>query len=938
MIMKKLLFCASALAMLLFAGSCQKENLEPEKGGDTVTFTVSAPGQIQTKAIADGMNVDVLHYEVYSREDGASNHLENYDHAPLAKGHVSMKQIDDPDNPGQKLNSATVDLDLIKDQDLTIIFWAQKKSVGFYNVTTDGSTDLRRISFRKSKLVEANVENRAAFFKRFDFNTNANNNYEVKLVRPFSQINLGTTTESLNPTQQGQTTGYSIEVLESAMTIKGISTTFNTVKGVAESDNLVDVTFKSNATPYQQTGEELTVQDKPFHYVSMNYLFVPAGEKLVEVSYTVKTDKGNVENTIINVPVKQNYRTNIIGNLLTQKTKFDIVVDEDFNKSDIDLKYEADGIVQVNPDLNLDASATPYTKMYEISSANGFVYAMMEIVPNMKTGESAEFYLISSINMTGVNYVPPTLKAGTTVLLTTGAAPVTRAASEITISGLDSPIFAKVDAGATLTFSDIVVEDHEATAALVGEVESGANVMVHDCEASNSADADVPLIGSGDVVDINEGVSTLEQLQAALRTSADPIILKAALTIAAGQDVVLDLKGKLVQHVLEPADIMFRVNGKLTLTGNGQINSTHYIASANAGGEIKVENGGFTAETTCFQANGGKVFISDGRFSVTGEYGSTYLLNHIDSQKENGLIAVSGGTFVGYDPAKSASESPAMNFVAKDYVSVSTGDNKWTVRPDLYKEGSIYYAYNSNGFQKALKLNEPRVEITLVEDVTVDVNAWDDLAFGGDKSETIIIYGKNNTITFNQLNSDWNNIATKNNAKLYINNAHLTSSGHNDGPWNRHDLNFACDVNLEYVTSDKAIALKAGGTLTKVDIKDANKSDTYALWIQPNGQTVTLNNCLIDMIDCTDGRGIKIDEQYVEKPGKVTLNVNNTIFKTEEKGAILVKSVAGADINLTGINISEVKADSKNAVWVDSDSAKYYDLVTVTGGTKYQEE
>ena len=68
--MKKLLYCAVALAMTLFAGSCQKENLEQVKGGKTISFTVAAPGQIQTKAIADGMNVDVLHYEVYSREQG----------------------------------------------------------------------------------------------------------------------------------------------------------------------------------------------------------------------------------------------------------------------------------------------------------------------------------------------------------------------------------------------------------------------------------------------------------------------------------------------------------------------------------------------------------------------------------------------------------------------------------------------------------------------------------------------------------------------------------------------------------------------------------------------------------------------------------------------------------------------------------------------------
>lgn len=152
-------------------------------------------------------------------------------------------------------------------------------------------------------------------------------------------------------------------------------------------------------------------------------------------------------------------------------------------------------------------------------------------------------------------------------------------------------------------------------------------------------------------------------------------------------------------------------------------------------------------------------------------------------------------------------------------------------------------------------------------------------------------------------------------------------------------MNFACDVELNNVISNKAIALKATATLNKVTISDNNTSDTYAIWIQPKGQEVVLNECTIDMLSCTDGRGIKIDQQYLgaDDIQKVTLNVSNTTFKTEEKGAIIVKSAAGADIVLNEVNIEGVAADQVNAVWVDEDAAEYYDLVTVTGGTKFQE-
>ena len=63
--MKKILLLASALAGMFFAASCQQENLEPVQAGQQVTFTIEAPAAMQTKAIADGQNVNQLVYEVW---------------------------------------------------------------------------------------------------------------------------------------------------------------------------------------------------------------------------------------------------------------------------------------------------------------------------------------------------------------------------------------------------------------------------------------------------------------------------------------------------------------------------------------------------------------------------------------------------------------------------------------------------------------------------------------------------------------------------------------------------------------------------------------------------------------------------------------------------------------------------------------------------------
>ena len=240
----------------------------------------------------------------------------------------------------------------------------------------------------------------------------------------------------------------------------------------------------------------------------------------------------------------------------------------------------------------------------------------------------------------------------------------------------------------------------------------------------------------------------------------------------------------------------------------------------------------------------------------------------------------------------------------------------------------------------ALTADVKDIVVTLTNDVTWDVAAWAQNAMGGASTETITINGNGYTINFNQTNSDWNNITAGDGIVLTINDAKVTNSGYNDGPWNRHDLNFACEVVMNNVTSDKAMAFKNSATLNNVTIDDANTSDTYAIWVSPRteGQTITLNNCVIDMLDCTDGRGIKIDNQYVNAADEklVTLNVSNTTFKTEEKSAILVKTTKGAKVNLSNVDIAKT-LDPLHAVWVDDAAAAAYDLVTVTGGEKVLE-
>ena len=233
--------------------------------------------------------------------------------------------------------------------------------------------------------------------------------------------------------------------------------------------------------------------------------------------------------------------------------------------------------------------------------------------------------------------------------------------------------------------------------------------------------------------------------------------------------------------------------------------------------------------------------------------------------------------------------------------------------------------------EAALKQNEKVIRILLGSDVELNLGG-DIYNLGGASTDSIIIDGIGTTrsdyrkLTFAK--SYMSCLGTVNpDATIIFRNINISGS-QEDGTWNLYDISFESNVQLENVTFDKAIALVNDGktaTLKNVTINETH--DYYAMWISAAGQTVD-----IDGLTITAGRGIKIDEQYVDTPAKVTLNVKNATFTTANKAAILVKSVAGADITLENVDIENVAADNGYAVWVDEDAATYADKVTVKGG------
>ena len=321
--MKKIIFSVAVMVSAFFAASCQQEMLETQAGTNTVTYTVDVPSAIATKAIGDQVTaVDKVYYEVYRAAE-----VEDLSKAPVYQGEKPVIN-----------NSASFDLEFVKNQEFVVLFWAQNSALvqtdenptGMYNIN-----DLRKI-----QLVNPGAANNdaAQVFAGSDRVSNCASaaNGNVTLTRPVSQINVYTTAESLS---FGDVT---ISLEESSMTVVGLYNTYNVAAGnaVEAAANMVTFAYTSAGIP------DATADDAALRYVGMNYVgFAPKAGTTVTVDFAIKTNEVEaIRHSVSNVPVKPNYRTNIFGNLISATTNYNVSLNDEWLE---------------NPDVNTDSVTVP---------------------------------------------------------------------------------------------------------------------------------------------------------------------------------------------------------------------------------------------------------------------------------------------------------------------------------------------------------------------------------------------------------------------------------------------------------------------------------------------------------------------------------------------------------------------------------------------------
>jgi hypothetical protein len=314
--MKKLLKSALALATVFFAASCTQEKLQPV-GSNTVSFKVEIP-EVATKAAAVGNDASMINDLVYAvyKTTAASVDEALDDWA----GTTTFLYAENSVDPRFSDNSTdVVNVELLNDQNHIVLLWAQHADVW---VSQHGDAiDLTNITYPSNLEVSASCADKYAAFSgvKFIVANDKTNTEAIELTRPFAQINIATVKPE----------NYAVVINSTDVTVNAAGDKFN-VAAQRPTDSK-DVTYSWAGKVYEV---KLNANSQNYdHYLAMCYVFA-AGN--VSVDYTIVTAKhGTITNTITNVPVAKNYRTNIIGNLLTSDTNYNVVLDKNWGGENI---------------------------------------------------------------------------------------------------------------------------------------------------------------------------------------------------------------------------------------------------------------------------------------------------------------------------------------------------------------------------------------------------------------------------------------------------------------------------------------------------------------------------------------------------------------------------------------------------------------------------
>lgn len=301
---KKLFLGMIATTGLLFATSCSSEDLIETTSGENVnvSFTVNTDSSVGSRAVADGMTAKKLYFAVFDSITGLEHQC----------GNLNMEN-----------GEANVKLTLAKNNTYSIAFWAQAEDAPY---TFDDLTGKVTINYEGAN----NAENRDAFYANRKYTVKGDINETVTLYRPFAQINVGTTIDDYNnvfPTY---------DYVKSSVILNGeFGTEFNVLTGEVTATTSTPINYQVADAP-TAADNNLRVANKDYEYISTCYVLPASSTESQTVKAEFKFDLSPMMSVELSqgldmLPIQSNYRTNIVGDILTANAEWNVVIDNEFD-------------------------------------------------------------------------------------------------------------------------------------------------------------------------------------------------------------------------------------------------------------------------------------------------------------------------------------------------------------------------------------------------------------------------------------------------------------------------------------------------------------------------------------------------------------------------------------------------------------------------------
>lgn len=280
-----------------------------------VSFRIKTEDLLTTKAIGEAAMHKELHFGVYKHIDGAES-------VYLPDAHYVISHF------GNGL-TATVTATLVTGQSYDFAFWAQSTDSDYYTVDFAG----KKVTVNYDAL-SCNDENRDAFCAVVEGYkvVSADLTEDIVLRRPLAQINVGTTSTDIDLAGKA-----GVKISETKVVVEGIANTLDLFTGKTSGSATVE--FAAAELPAEKLiVNKGTASEAEYVYLALNYVLVNDGSPtgydkamLGNDAFAVTFyEDGREINTIAvdNVPIRRNYRTNIIGqDILTDNVSLTIIID-----------------------------------------------------------------------------------------------------------------------------------------------------------------------------------------------------------------------------------------------------------------------------------------------------------------------------------------------------------------------------------------------------------------------------------------------------------------------------------------------------------------------------------------------------------------------------------------------------------------------------------